>query len=340
MQCVAHRARAVVARVRPVLMPAAEPVWHVGDHVAGLDDRDDRCGRAGGSRREAVGADRRGGRRGRSGLPGRLIGRSARRAAVDSRRPARLDRLQGHGAGHAARARRLLEHAHLARREHAVHPETGRALEQAHARPGRRPELAVGHGRVAEVGERVLQQAHVLAPRPDAQVANAEPAAVARAAALRAAEDVQEPLRHPRRAVEPGVGAQRAHHGRRVGAELPVDLDRVPQAGEHPLQLAHGRPGLAGVQAAQRWGARSASLRLCQCRRNEDAGGEYRNQEKHQRLRRTVWETVGSQHGFRVRQGVSRDASAGRARRRRGARRGLSVLASDPTGGFRVCRGG
>ena len=84
---------------------------------------------------------------------------------------------------------------------------------------------------------------------------------------------------------------------------------------------------------------RGAALGRGQGRRNEDARGEYRNEEEHQRLRRTVCETVGSRHGFRIRQGVSRDASAGRARRRGCARRGLSVLGSDPTGGNRACRG-
>ena len=52
----AHRARAVVARVRPVLVPAAEAVREVRDDVARGDDRGDRRGCAGGGDGEAVAA--------------------------------------------------------------------------------------------------------------------------------------------------------------------------------------------------------------------------------------------------------------------------------------------
>ena len=81
------------------------------------------------------------------------------------------------------------------------------------------PNCAVGRGGIAELRERVLQQAHVLALRADAQAADAEPAAVAGAAALRAARG-----RLRKRCVtraersRPGVGAQRAHHRRPCAA--------------------------------------------------------------------------------------------------------------------------
>ena len=338
MQGEAHGARAVVAGVRPGLVPAAEAVRQVGDHVSGLDDRGDHGGCAGRSRREAVGADRPGARRRRGDLPGRLVGQVRRRAAV-RRRLAALRRAQRDRTGHATRAGSLLEHAHLALREHTVDAQSGGALEQAHARPRRRAELPVGRRAIAEPGQVVLQHAHVLALRSDAQAADAEPAPVARAAALRAAEDAEEALRHPRRTIEPGVGAQRAHHGRRVRPELPVHADGVAEACEHALQLAHRGAGLARVQPAQGGRPRGAALGCGHGRRNKDAGGEYRNEEEYQRLRRTVCETVGSRHGFRMRQGVSRDAGAGRARRRGCARRGFVSAGSDPTGGNLACRG-
>ena len=166
------------------------------------------------------------------------VARTRRRspAVVADARRAQRDR-----AGHAAGADGLLERPHLARSQHAVDAQPGRALEEAHARARRRAELAVGRGGIAELRERVLQQAHVLALRADAQAADAEPAAVAGAAALCAAEHLEEALRHARRAVETRIGAQRAHHRGGVRPELPVDPDRIAEATQHPLQLAHRR---------------------------------------------------------------------------------------------------
>ena len=126
--------------------------------------------------------------------------------------------------------------------------------------------------------------------------------------------DVEEALRDARRAIEAGVGAQRAHHRRRVRPELPVRLDRIAEAGEHPLQLLHGRALHAGVQREQRRGARDASgLRG----RSQGRRGEYRKQKEQQGLRRTVCEMDGSRHGFRRGQGVSWTPAHGRARWRR-----------------------
>ena len=57
VQRVGDRARAVVARVVPLAVPAAVLVGLAGDLVARGDDRLDRVGRAGGRDGEAVGAD-------------------------------------------------------------------------------------------------------------------------------------------------------------------------------------------------------------------------------------------------------------------------------------------
>ena len=249
----------------------------------------------------------------RGGLAGRLVrGRCRRRRRRGGRHLGR--RAQRHGTGGRALASDALERAHLALREDAVDAEAGRALEHAHARARRRAECAVGRRGVAELRERVLQGAHVLALGPDAQAADAEPAAVARAAALGALEDVQEALRDAGRAIEAGIGAQRAHHRRGVRAELTVRLHRIAEAGQHPLQLLDRRALHAGVQREQRRRARDASgLR----RRSHGRRGEYRQEKEQQGLRRTMCEVDGSRHGFRRGQGVSWTPEQGRARWRR-----------------------
>ena len=239
---------------------------------------------------------------GGAGAPGRSAGSQPRPSSEASWWCRLGRRAQRHGTGGRALASDALEGAHLALREDAVDAEAGCPLEHADARARRRAECAIGRRGVAELRERVLQGAHVLALGPDAQSADAEPAAVAGAAALGALEDVEEALRDARRAIEAGVGAQRAHHRRGVRAELTVRLHRIAEAGQHPLQLLDRRPLHPGVQREQRRRAGDASgLR----RRSQGRRGEYRQEKEQQGLRRTMCEVDGSRHGFRRGQGVS-----------------------------------
>ena len=193
------------------------------------------------------------------------------------------------------------------------------------------PSVAAG---IAELREIVLQQPHVGALRAHAQAADAEPAPIAGPTALCALEDPEEPLRHARRAIEPGVRAQRPHHRRRVRPELAVGLHRIAEAREHPLQLActagparrgGGPPGPAPAEALPRLRGR-----------NRDADDEQRCEKEKDRLRRTVCEVNGSPWLPGARH--LEDAGAGRARWRR-VRAAACSVRTDPTGRNRACRG-
>src|SRR3978361_380003 len=89
------------------------------------------------------------------GAPGRAGGRAGRLGGAHCRRrrcSSRAGRVRDR-SGLAAELRDLLEGASLLRRDGAVDPEAGRALEEAHADPRPRAELAIGRGRVAELRE-------------------------------------------------------------------------------------------------------------------------------------------------------------------------------------------
>src|SRR5262249_39720251 len=143
VQRVGHRARAVVAGVVPLAVPAAVLVRLAGDLVARRDDRLHLRWRAGRGDGQAVGADLRavaGGQWGRLG--GRDGLRARARVGLADRRPQRVD---------------------VARVHDPVDGAVLRGLEALDRLLGARAELAVDRDLEARPGEEVLEDADVVA---------------------------------------------------------------------------------------------------------------------------------------------------------------------------------